>query len=291
MTKVQKSFTIIKKALYLQKIGKEFTLSKINNSFKLKSEYFGNLTSSSDRKLPAIELGYIKRVRNHIMKNFIYENFIENLYYPKDIDYVDVDKKAPDIIIEDVIEIDIDEAYHRTAFLLKVIPEDLYKEGSKETGKISKLGRLIALGSLARKEDKYRFEGGRLRKETIRSQLTENVWYSICKRVADLMQEAKEIAGNDFILYWVDGIYVVNKPEVVDKIIKLFAQFDYEIKTRDNLSVKYTNDQILITDNNTNKTRPFFIPKITTRKSHFTDEKLKEVTLEYSKYGAIEPIN
>lgn len=291
MTKVQSSATIIKKALHLKRLGEDFTLSKINNSFRLKSAYFGELTSSSERKIPAIELGYIRRVRNYIMKNYIYENFITNLYYPKDIHYVSVNKLPPETIIEDVIEIDINEAYHRTAFLLNVISKELYEEGSKETGKISKLGRLIAHGSLAKKEDQYRFEGGRLRKETVRSVLTENIWYSICKRVSDLMQEAKELAGEDFILYWVDGIYVRNKPELVKKIIDLFATFDYDIKTLDNLTVKYTDDQIFVTDNNKETTRPFFIPKTTVKKPHFSDKQLREVTLEYSKYGVIEPIN
>ena len=279
MAKIQSSKTIIEKALYLQKLEEEFTLIKINNSFKLKSNYFGNLSSSSGRKIPPAELGFIKRVRNHVLKNGIYENFIQNLYYPKDIQYVNVEKREAGIEVDNLIEIDIDEAYFKTAKILDVIDEKIYEEGKKESGKISKIGRLIALGSLAKKQEKYFFKGKQLRRETERSVLTENVWYSICKRVSDVMYEARKIAGNEFILYWVDGIYVVNNPNTVSQIIDLFNKSGYEIKTKDNLSVKYTEDQIFITDKTMKTTRPFFIPKQNRSKKHFTDNKLKQVAL------------
>ena len=289
MSKVESSKTIHEKSLYLNDLGEEFTLIKVNNTFKLKSEYFGDISSSRNKKIPPVELGFIKRVKNHVMKNEVYENFIEKLYYPNQIDYVSIKRRKCDTIIEDVIEIDIDEAYWRTAFLLNVIPEKLYIEGSKESKKISKIGRLICLGSLAKKEDRYTFKGSRLiKRETVRSVLTENIWYSICKRVSDLMLEAKKIAGNDFVLYWVDGIYIKNSPEIKEKIVAMFKVFDYDIKIKENLSIKYTDDQILITDKIKNTTRPFFIPKINKRKSYFTDENLKSIAIEFSKYGVMD---
>lgn len=291
MGKVQSSKTIIQKALYLQKLEEEFTLIKINNSFKLESSYFGSLSSSGNRNIPPAELGFIKRVRNHIMKEAIYENFIEKLYYPKDIQYVAVNYREVGTEIHNLIEIDIDEAYFKTAKILNVIDDKIYQEGRKESGKISKLGRLIALGTLARKEDRYHFKGRQLRKETVRSTLTENIWYSICKRVSDVMYEAKKIAGDEFILYWVDGIYVVNDPEKVKLIIELFKSFGYDVKIKSNLSVKYTSDQILVTDNNEKVTRPFFIPKQNQNKQYYTDERLKEIALEFSEYGILDDLN
>lgn len=291
MSKVQSSDIIIQKALYLKSLGEEFTLTKINNSFKLESEYYGRLSSSSNRKIPPIELGFIRRVRNHVINNQIYEQFISKLYYPKDINYVAIKKRESGYEVDDVVEIDIDEAYYKTAFNLGVIDTKLYLEGSKENGKISKKGRLIALGSLARKEEHYHFVGDRLRRETTRSVLTENVWYSICKRVSDLMHQAKVIAGDDFIIYWVDGIYIKNNPAKIEKIIKLFNESKYDAKIRSNLSVKFTDDKVLIKDKSSNKERPFFIPKSTTKKSYFTDQKLREIALEFSKYGVLDDIN
>ena len=225
------------------------------------------------------------------MKEGIYENFVNKLYYPEDINYVATKKRPEHTEIEDVIEIDIDQAYWQTAYLLGVVPENLYKEGSKEVGKISKIGRLICLGSLAKKEVVYHFKGKRLLKqETIRSVLTENIWYSICKRVADLMVEAKKIAGNDFMLYWVDGIYIKNDPEKVKLIVEMFKKNNYDIKTKDNLTVRYTEDKILVSAPDEKKPRPFFMQKKDKKRSYFTDEQLKETALEFSKVTAIDDL-
>jgi hypothetical protein len=272
-------------------MGKDFTLTKINNSFKLTSDYYGDISSQSNKKLPPVELGFIRRVKNYVVSNMIYENFIDNFYYPQDIDYVSVLKRSPDTEFE-VVEIDIDEAYWKTAHQLGVISDDLYQEGSKENGKISKLGRLISLGALAKKEIVYEFKGSRLyHKEIKRSKLTENVWYSICKRLADVMNEAKEIAGSDFVMYWVDGIYVKKNRAVIDSITKAFKKYGYDVKFKENLTVKYTDERVFITDLETNQQRPFFIPKKDYRRSYFTDNELKEVALKYSKYVPFTDLN
>jgi hypothetical protein len=272
-------------------MGKDFTLTKINNSFKLTSDYYGDISSQSNKKLPPVELGFIRRVKNYVVSNMIYENFIDNFYYPQDIDYVSVLKRAPDTEFE-VVEIDIDEAYWKTAHQLGVISDDLYQEGSKENGKISKLGRLISLGALAKKEIVYEFKGSRLyHKEIKRSKLTENVWYSICKRLADVMNEAKEIAGSDFVMYWVDGIYVKKNLAVIDSITKAFKKYGYDVKFKEKLTVKYTDERVFITDLATNQQRPFFIPKKDYRRSYFTDNELKEVALKYSKYVPFTNLN
>jgi hypothetical protein len=39
---IESTKTIYKKALHLSKLNKEYQLVKVNNTFSLKSEYFGN---------------------------------------------------------------------------------------------------------------------------------------------------------------------------------------------------------------------------------------------------------
>jgi len=292
MSKVEPSSIIHEKALYLSQIGESFTLTKINSTFTLESNYFGNSQSTGNSKIPPIELGFIRRVKNHIQKNNISENFLNKFYYPNDIKYVNVKVLDPGTIVDDVVEIDINEAYWRTAFLLGVIDEKLYKEGSKENGKISKLGRLISLGSLAKKKDVYKYVGFRLIKhETTRSKLTENIWYSICKRVGDLMYEAQKISGSDFLLYWVDGIYVKNKPGTIKKIKALFDQYEYDVKTKGDLQVEYVNGRAIVTDKTNDKSRPFYLSKKKPKSSYFTDKELKETALEFSRYGVLDDLN
>ena len=71
----------------------------------------------------------------------------------------------------------------------------------------------------------------------------------------------------------------------------MFQSFGYDVKTKSNLSVKYTSDQILVTDNNEKVTRPFFIPKQNQNKQYYTDERLKEIALEFSEYGILDDLN
>lgn len=295
MAKVESASVIFEKAKYLSHKGEKFTLTKVNNSLKLESEWFGDSSSSPNRKLPPVELGFIKRVRNYILRNHVYERFIDQLYFPIDIRYVDVQTYDSDIVITNAIEIDIDEAYWRTAFLLGVISESLYIEGSKETDKISKLGRLISLGSLARKEKKYSYQGRKLTVEkTTRSDLTENIWYSICKRVSDLMGEAKKIAGDDFLLYWVDGIYLKPDSSKVKKIVEMFKKYDYDVKFKQELIVSYDHEKVFVEDPNEpnpeKRERQFFLSKKKRGNNFFTDEELKKTALKYARYGAVDDI-
>jgi len=295
MAKVESSKVIFQKAMYLSDKGEGFTLTKVNNSLKLESDWFGDSSSSPNRKLPPEELGFIKRVRNHVIRERIYEQFIDHLYFPIDIRYVDVCKHIPESKFENVIEIDINQAYWETAFKLGVISESLYKEGGKSSKKISKIGRLISLGSLARKEVKYTYQGRKLIKDkTTRSDLTENIWYSICKRVSDLMSEAKDIAGEDFILYWVDGIYLKYNSGKVAQKVKMFKEYDYEVEFKEKLIVTYSEDQVVVFDpsnpNPKTNSRRFFLSKKKRENHYYTDTELRETALKYSKYGAVDDI-
>jgi len=292
MAKVETNKAILSKALYLSQIEEEFTLTRINSRFELASDYFGNSHSKKDTKLTPVELGFIRRVKNHVIKEGIPEKFSTKFYYPNDIQYVDVKPYPEGTIIENIVEIDINEAYWRTAFLLNVINLKLYIEGSKKKGKISKIGRLVPLGALAKKKDIYEFVGHRLRKHTPeRSKLTENIWYSICKRVADLMNEAKQLANEDFYLYWVDGIYVKNSPELIKKIKNLFTEYNYEVKTKENLQIEYYDGRAVVEDMNNGNKRPFFISKNQKKPSYFTDKELKATAKKYSKYGVMDDLN
>lgn len=288
MAEIEKSEVIYKKALRLAKLDKEFKLIKVNNTFHLESEYFGNSTSRRSTKMNPSELGFIKRVKNYVVKNEIYLNFVENFYNPKDIRYISISRKKPASIYENIIEIDIDEAYWKTSHILGVINDAIYHEGSKSGGTMKKNTRLVALGSLAKKIDIYWYKGNSMVKRTQeRSVLTENIWYSLCKTISDLMWEAKKIAGNDFFLYWVDGIYIRNKPEKVEAITELFKKHGYQVKYKTDLRIEYTEKTAIIHNEISGSERPFFIPNNSNYRTYFPDMQLKETCFKYMKYGAV----
>lgn len=293
---VENSTTIHDKALYLHEIGEPFVLKKINSTFTLECEYFGNSSSRASQKLTGKELAFIKKVKKYIRDNDIDLKFLEKNYFPNDIQYVKIKKHPKDYYFKDCIEIDIDQAYWITAYQLGVISKEIYEQGSKEKGNISKLARLVSLGSLAKKTSIYYFDGKRLRKETERSDETENIWYSICKRLSDAMVEASKIAKEDFYLYWVDGIYVKNNPDTVNNVISVFEKYGYNVKTKNSLEIRYDEERVYVEDINASpdkkkKIRPFFIKKNNQDINYYTDKELQNIALTYSKYGVVDDIN
>ena len=124
---------------------------------------------------------------------------------------------------------DINQAYWETAYLLGIVSEKIYRTGSK--GNISKQARLTALGSLAKKTYIHEFKGKTLIKTNVNKEpLLENLWFTICKRVSDVMHEVIEVIGKDFIFYWVDGIYMENSTENVSKAMTTFLNKGYTSK-------------------------------------------------------------
>jgi len=153
-------------------------------------------------------------------------DFVDTYYKGEDIQYVKVKDYGVGERIEDLIYIDINGAYWQTAHNLGIINDALYVKGLE----VNKVVRLAALGSLAKTKDIWKYDGKNLKKtETVRSP-NENLWFAICKRVSDVMSEVVNAIGDDFVFYWVDGIYVKNKPEVLQGVMSKFIEKGYTSK-------------------------------------------------------------
>ena len=88
---------------------------------------------------------------------------------------------------------------------------------------LSKKDRLAAVGMLAARKDEFYYSENdncvhhqKLIKET------ENWFYFCVLEIQKLMQEIQEKIGDDFLFYWVDGIFFKSKEnkEVIENIIK-----------------------------------------------------------------------
>lgn len=286
---------IFKKAIYYQKNGIPFELRGTNGSYQLVTEQWNNevFVSKFKNGLKPEDLGFVKRVKNHVKKNNIAFKFPEQ-YFTYDIDYVSIRQFENDIEYNDVWEIDIDEAYWRTALNEGVISQQLYDEGSKfkqdpnlspEEVQYKKRVRLIALGSLAKQTKIYQFTGKKIELlENERSVLTENVWYNICHKVGKIMKAAEELAGDDFLFFWVDGIYVKGK-ENVDKISKFFIDNNYQSKIK-KIERFYVKDRIIHCQdsNDVEDFRTFRLPNPNKKKRNIHSvKKINSVATKYSK--------
>ncbi len=221
---------LLEKQKFLIDMNADYTIKVVNGNYELISEMFAHKTfKKSDYTID--ELRFIKSVRLYIKKNEIYlmPQFQDNQVFSTDVHYVRVARVPMFKKFDNVCEVDIDQAYWETAYQLGLIDDAIYVKGSK--GNISKKARLTALGSLAKKKYNYHFKGDKLLDTIIEKEpLLENLWFTVCKRVSDVMHNVIAELGSDFIFYWVDGIYFKNTPENVSKAMSVFIDNGYNSK-------------------------------------------------------------
>lgn len=201
---------------------------EISKSVRIVRSKLGDLkTVETDKRLTPKQLGFISRVKNNIKrnlkdkklpsldKNVIYSSWRKDLHKCGEIN--------------NCYEIDMRAAYWRTAKQLGLLTPELYKEGIWRVKKM----RLIALGSLAKRVRVYECNGIDQKLVTTKvNKKTEKIWYSICKVVGTVINEVKNsLPENDFIYFWVDGIYFENKRNI-QNIVKIFRKYGYPCKIR-----------------------------------------------------------
>lgn len=215
------------KCAYLYHTGEPFVLTKSGTSYKLESRFFKSKAFRAGFK--SADVAFIKKVKRHIVSNDIADNFIDRDYLAEKIFYIEVKEYAEGEVLNDIVEIDINWAYWQTAYLMGIISKGIYNQGLS----IDKRVRLACLGTLAKRTTTWEYDGKEFKKlKEERSYDTENIWFAICRRVSDVMRECLEIAGDDFVFYWVDGIYVRNNADVIGRIMQCFAKWGYEGKIK-----------------------------------------------------------
>lgn len=168
----------------------------------------GDYMSRSEDFL-AKELSFIKSVKHHIIKQKIFDvipnHFKEDMDKEKIKYYAYSPRYKAGDFINGGTEIDMKSAYWETANMANMLTAEIYKKGIE----VSKLARLASIGTLAKKSRTIIYDG---KTETdlglTRSEMTEFLWDTICYKVGEIMSEAAERNANEFIFFWVDGIFV-----------------------------------------------------------------------------------
>jgi len=269
------------KTKVLNKQKMDYVLKVGGSSYKLDSVLYKdkayNKTSLSQK-----DLVFIRKVKSYVTKNKIYVKFLDQ-YFPSDVQYMDVNPVLQNKKFTNVVEIDVDEAYWKTAYMMGVISKEIYEEGKK--GELGKYTRLVALGALAKKETHYIYVNGKFsHKKEVRSVLTENVWYSICKRLADVMQDSKKMLGDDYLFYWVDGIYFVDSKSNRKKITSHFLKHGYTSKDVETFMVGFGEKWFAVYNEDYKIKKEFTYIGILNRKISFKDSvKLRKLCAEMMK--------
>lgn len=152
----------------------------------------------------------------------------------------------PNLKYKSCINLDITSAYPYCLYLHKLISEKTFNYLMK----LPKNERLPAIGMTAKKHTIINYEKGQAKDWNFHEYKYANVFYFVINQITDLMEWAKDIAGSDFLFYWVDGIFL--KPSIPkSKIAEIEAIFReqgyyYKFEKVENISLERKHDMIEI---------------------------------------------
>jgi hypothetical protein len=145
-----------------------------------------------------------------------------------------------------VLNLDITSAYPYCLFINKLITLDTFNYLMA----LPKNERLPAIGMIAKKSVWIDYQKGKATTWDVKTGEYANIFFFVIQQITDLMAWAADIAGDDFLFYWVDGIFL--KPTISKKklqeITGIFAEQGYYYKYENvkNFSVVRENDKLYI---------------------------------------------
>lgn len=104
-----------------------------------------------------------------------------------------------------VVNVDISSAYLTVLRNVGMVTQPTYDYVQAK----HKLTRLKAVGMLATQKTVFTYEKGRFKvAELKKDDRLRNVFFYCCYRVGEVMNQIAAEVGNDFLFFWVDGIYL-----------------------------------------------------------------------------------
>ena len=153
----------------------------------------------------------------------------------------------PDGSWNKIINIDITSAYATCLLNSKLISKETYLFLQK----IPKTERLPAMGMLARNQLIINFEKGEPISNERFTADTAQIFFYIISEINKMMQTVMQMAGDHFLFYWVDGIFLKQDIPVklLDQIENVFLHKNYSVKYESvkDLEWKREEDSVVIT--------------------------------------------
>jgi len=153
----------------------------------------------------------------------------------------------PDGKWDKIINIDITSAYATCLLNSKLISKETYLFLQK----IPKTERLPAMGMLARNQLIINFEKGEPISNERFTADTAQIFFYIISEINKMMQTVMQMAGDHFLFYWVDGIFLKQDIPVklLDQIENVFLHKNYDVKHESvkDLEWKREEDSVVIT--------------------------------------------
>jgi len=137
-----------------------------------------------------------------------------------------------------VKSLDLNNAYARVLFNHKLINREMYQMMVR----LPKPVRLITLGMLAKSYCEYTCNDSEMDEdegvEYWRYSKYANLYFFAVQKTTEVMMTIKNILGDSFLFFWVDGVYMKNsvKKKVMDEVISTITnrlssqRFDYKLE-------------------------------------------------------------
>jgi len=93
--------------------------------------------------------------------------------------------------------------------------------------RLPKKDRLACVGMLAAKKTHYFMQGNKMNDYAIEEKETKNFFHFCINKTSEIMDKCVSILGNDFLFYWVDGVFFKNKSHA-EKIQKYLSEIGYK---------------------------------------------------------------
>lgn len=188
------------------------------------------------------ELGLIKQVKDYIINNNITTKSNRGR-----IIYTDKSTIKNGTYTKDLYEIDLKSAYWVDSYKKKFISKAIFDRGN-DIKKVSKPARLIALGNTAKRSIKLSYNGYEfVGKPEIILSGTEDIFFNVSGSIDSVMQSLKFLAGNDYLFYWVDAVFIRGQ-KALDLIVSHLKGLGMEFKVVKLTKILKTNYYIKVSD-------------------------------------------
>ena len=224
---------------FYRAIGKKYKLERSGSSLAVFAangvKYFCSTVNEgrTSTNLPSNKLWFIMKVKRYIEKNDLINTIKPNYKKQSEISYIAMsDKVGEGEHFKTPYSVDIKGAYWEAAYKGGWLSHPLYLEGLDMDKRI----RLASLGSFAKRIYQYEFNGKVEKMVNVKEPMFPHVFFNQAKTIFRVMEACREAAGDDFLFYWTDGIYVKNK-RAAKLCEKKLMELGYQYKTESLVSI------------------------------------------------------
>jgi len=230
----------------LRKLKKDFTVKMTSNSTEV--NYNGMKFLYSLTEFQKRHLGLFQKMKSRVTKSIKEKGIIvPTIQHAKYFDCAQFKplERGEHFTYNNVLELDINKAYYRVLYNLGYIEEDFYNECINLPKKI----RLALVGSLATQKSIFNYVNGEIVEPEdgiyiTKNEVLRNVFFQLVSEVDEALTVFQKLAAENFIFYWVDGIYLKEYPNLnFDKKV-LENKYNIEFSIEDiNRVVVYNRDE------------------------------------------------